>query len=207
MTVLGDWNQRIFIHDQGSLNTDNLTLLFGEKDTSHVTLTRSYRSTRQIIEFTRALIEGGEVIEPFNREGDKPVLKQTSNSAKHAAVVVESIQELQAAGYRTIAVICKTANESSKAFETLKKLINVRLIEKETASFQAGILIIPSYLAKGVEFDAVIIYDASQATYGKESERKLFYTACTRAMHELHICINGEMNPFIMNVSNDLYTV
>ncbi|MGG4343457.1 RNA polymerase recycling motor HelD [Paenibacillus lautus] len=207
MTVLGDWNQRIFIHDQGSLNTDNLTLLYGGMDTSHVTLARSYRSTRQIIEFTRALIEGGEVIEPFNREGDKPVLKQTSDLAKHAAVVVESIQELQAAGHRTIAVICKTATESGKAYEALKDLISVRLIEKETASFQAGILIIPSYLAKGVEFDAVIIYDASQATYGKESERKLFYTACTRAMHDLHVCINGELNPFMVNVSNDLYTV
>ncbi|WP_349304935.1 RNA polymerase recycling motor HelD [Paenibacillus sp. Marseille-Q4541] len=207
MTVLGDWNQRIFIHDQGSLNTDNLTLLYGKMDTSHVTLTQSYRSTRQIIEFTRALIEGGEVIEPFNREGVKPVLKQTSDSAKHVAVVIESIQDLQTAGHRTIAVICKTATESSEAYEELKDLINIRLIKKESATFQAGILIIPSYLAKGVEFDAVIIYDASQKTYGKECERKLFYTACTRAMHELHVCINGELNPFMVNVSNDLYKV
>ncbi|NEW08205.1 AAA family ATPase [Paenibacillus sp. SYP-B3998] len=207
MTVLGDWNQRIFIHDTASSNMGTLNALYGEKATESLTLTRSYRSTRQIIEFTRALIEGGEAIKPFNREGNKPTLKKANDTAELVTHVVNSIQELQADGHRTIAVICKTAKESSEANEALKDKVKVRLIEKETASFQEGILVIPTYLAKGVEFDAVIIFDASQTQYGRSSERKLFYTACTRAMHDLHICFNGEMNPLIARASHATYNL
>ncbi len=205
MTVLGDWNQRIFIHDMASASLGTLNALYGEKDTETITLTRSYRSTRQIIEFTRALIEGGEAIEPFNREGNKPTLKQADDIEGLITKVVDSVHDLQAAGHRTIAVICKTAKECSDTYDALKDTIKVRLIEKETASFQAGILVIPAYLAKGVEFDAVIIVDASNMQYGRESERKLFYTACTRAMHDLHVCFKGEMNPFILSASTETY--
>ncbi|OAB35411.1 RNA polymerase recycling motor HelD [Paenibacillus macquariensis] len=205
MTVLGDWNQRIFIHDMASASLGTLNALYGEKDTEIITLTRSYRSTQQIIEFTRALIEGGEAIEPFNREGNIPTLKQAEDIEGLISKVVDSVYDLQAAGHRTIAVICKTAKESSETYDALKGMVNMRLIEKETASFQSGILIIPAYLAKGVEFDAVIIYDASHMQYGRESERKLFYTACTRAMHDLHVCFKGEMNPFIRSVPTQTY--
>lgn len=64
---------------------------------------------------------------------------------------------------------------------------------------------IPAYLAKGVEFDAVLIYDASPQTYHRESERKLFYTACTRAMHRLQLYTTGEWTPFVGGVEQGLY--
>jgi len=54
-----------------------------------------------------------------------------------------------------------------------------------------------------VEFDAVILYDASRESYGHERERKLFYTACTRAMHELHLLYSGEVSPFLAGVLPD----
>jgi DNA helicase II / ATP-dependent DNA helicase PcrA len=78
-------------------------------------------------------------------------------------------------------------------------------IEKETTSFEQGVLVIPSYLAKGMEFDAVVIYNASDECYGRENERNLFYTVCTRAMHELVMCYTGEMNLFLKEVSPQLY--
>jgi DNA helicase-2/ATP-dependent DNA helicase PcrA len=53
------------------------------------------------------------------------------------------------------------------------------------------------YLAKGVEFDAVLIYDASPEAYGRDNERKLLYTACTRAMHRLHLYTTGDWSPFM----------
>nr|WP_322348784.1 ATP-binding domain-containing protein [Paenibacillus albus] len=67
---------------------------------------------------------------------------------------------------------------------------------------------IPSYLAKGVEFDAVLVYDASDhpATgYQQERERRLFYTVCTRAMHELHLFVSGSerVSPFIGEAALD----
>ena len=122
--------------------------------------------------------------------------------------IPDRIRRLQDAGHRTIAIICKTARESREAYEGLKKRCpSLRLIEKETVTFEAGPLVIPSYLAKGLEFDAVIVFDAQEARYGRESERKLFYTVCTRAMHELHLYCAGKATPFLSDVSPDLYVV
>jgi DNA helicase-2/ATP-dependent DNA helicase PcrA len=89
-------------------------------------------------------------------------------------------------------VICKTAKESATVYTSLKTSFDVHLVEKGTISFEKGITVIPAYLAKGIEFDAVIIHDASEHTYFRENERRLFYTACTRAMHELHLLSLGE---------------
>ncbi|MFC3884009.1 RNA polymerase recycling motor HelD [Bacillus songklensis] len=206
MTVLGDLNQAIFAHAANN-GLDDLASLYESNQKETFILTRSYRSTKPIVEFTRQLIQGGEVIEPFNREGSKPTLTKAADGRELNEKVMNRIQELQERGHQTIAVICKTAQESKEAYESLKGNMQIRLIGKETTSFEPGILIIPSYLAKGVEFDAVIIYNASKVQYGRESERKLFYTACTRAMHELHMYAIGETSPFVTSVSPDTYVV
>jgi DNA helicase II / ATP-dependent DNA helicase PcrA len=205
MTVLGDLNQTIVAH--AGKGFSQLASLFGSDQTETIVLKRSYRSTRPIVEFTRQMIKGGEAIEPFNREGKKPVVTKAADQGELVSKITKRIRELQAAGHRTIAVIGKTARESRKAYEALQKHFSIRLIEKETASFESGVMVIPSYLAKGVEFDAVIIYNASQVQYGRESERKLFYTACTRAMHELHIFFEDRVSPFISGVSPDTYVM
>ncbi|WCK54482.1 RNA polymerase recycling motor HelD [Aneurinibacillus sp. Ricciae_BoGa-3] len=205
MTVLGDLNQAIFAHVGSGEAFSALASLYEAEQAETIVLKRSYRSTRQIIEFTSSMIEGGEEIEPFNREGSKPVVKQAADKPHLAQFISGKIRELQAAGHETVAVICKTAQESEEAYDALRNEVPLRLIKKETASFESGVLVIPSYLAKGVEFDAVIIYNGSLEQYGRENERRLFYTACTRAMHELHIFFLGEMSPFIAGVSADTY--
>ncbi|MEH7457531.1 RNA polymerase recycling motor HelD [Bacillus sp. JJ1127] len=204
MTILGDFNQTIYEHASEN-EFSQLSALYGEELSEKIILTRSYRSTKQIIEFTKQLITDGEEIEPFQREGKQPTIQEVEEGEAHHKKIVEQIERLQQNGHKTIAVICKTAEESEAAYHVLQKSLQVRLIKKETSSFDTGILIIPSYLSKGVEFDAVIIYDASKKKYSRESERKLFYTACTRAMHELYIYSVGEMNAFLQSVSRDTY--
>lgn len=204
MTILGDFNQTIYEHASEN-EFSQLSALYGEELSEKIILTRSYRSTKQIIEFTKQLITDGEEIEPFQREGKQPTIQEVEEGEAHHKKIVEQIERLQQNGHKTIAVICKTAEESEAAYHVLQKSLQVRLIKKETSSFDTGILIIPSYLSKGVEFDAVIIYDASKRKYSRESERKLFYTACTRAMHELYIYSVGEMNAFLQSVSRDTY--
>lgn len=200
MTVLGDLNQAIHAHaaDNGFMAAEEL---YGSKQTETIILTRSYRSTRPIIEFTSQMISGGENIEPFNREGEKPSLTNVLKE-QLAQRIIERVRGLQTAGHETIAVICKTASESKEAYNAMRDNLQLRLIRKESASFEPGVLVIPSYLAKGVEFDAVIVYDASQ--YGIEN-RKLFYTVCTRAMHELYLYASEEENPLLEGVSDELY--
>lgn len=209
MTVLGDFGQAIFTQAINLHEAESLIRLYGEAETSRIFLARSYRSTREIVEFTKSLLPNGNEIVPFERSGRKPLLFQACNVDMRAARVAADLAALQAEGYGSIAVITKTAAESSEAYEILTALgcQALRLVTKETPAFEKRAIVIPAYLAKGVEFDAVLIYDASAKTYRRESERKLFYTACTRAMHRLLLYSTGEWTPYIQALDKTLFQV
>lgn len=144
---------------------------------------------------------------PFERGGKKPLLIKADSSEQRVERIAADLAALQAEGFDSIAVITKTATESCDAYEALTDVgcQALRLITKKTPTFENGVHVIPAYLAKGVEFDAVLIYDASSQTYQRESERKLFYTACTRAMHQLILYTTGDWTPYIQAVDSSLY--
>lgn len=195
-TILGDYNQAIYAHNLNAA-TPLSEELYRDDEMEKMTLLRSYRSTRPIIEFTKGIVPGGEDIEPFNREGDAPTVTVSDDWAQHTDDIVEKIHHLQEKSYDTIAVICKTAKEAREAYERIKHDVDIRLMDKDTYTFETGLVLIPAYLAKGIEFDAVMIYNASDEEYHQEIERNLFYTACTRPMHELHLFSLGEITRFI----------
>ncbi|MFE0554732.1 RNA polymerase recycling motor HelD [Paenibacillus sp. NPDC058910] len=197
MTVLGDLNQAIYAHGEALGNLENLVSLYGKEDTEVINLTQSYRSTYEIVDFTRQMIPGGERIVPFNRSGEAPRVVAVNDEKHLHAAIVSDIRELHEQGFQYVAVICRTEEESRRVHEQLSADIQTRLIAKTTPAFEKGTLVVPAYLAKGVEFDAVIIYNGSEDVYHRESDRKLFYTACTRAMHKLHVYHIGEKSHFI----------
>lgn len=205
-TVLGDWNQAIHVQAAEGDRFGDLIALFGEEQSKRIVFTKSYRSTRQIVEFTRGMLEGGQSIEPFNRDGGLPTVTYAPDLGTLRGQIVRQLEALLAEGHRTIAVICKTAAESLDTYAALKERLPVRLISAETVTFEPGLLVIPAYLAKGVEFDAVLLHDASEERYGRESDRRLFYTACTRAMHELHLFHTGKVSPFVAQTPPETYT-
>lgn len=208
MTVLGDFGQAIFMQSTNLEASDSpLIRLFGETDTSLIRLVRSYRSTREIVEFTKKLLPGGDEIVPFDRRGHKPLLIKSNGVKKRDAQIVEDIASLRAEGFASIAVITKTAAESREAYESLQIHADeaLQFITKETVTFEKGAMVIPVYLAKGIEFDAVLIYEASTQAYSREDERKLLYTACTRAMHRLQLYTTGDWSPFVQALPAHLY--
>ncbi|WP_145407744.1 RNA polymerase recycling motor HelD [Paenibacillus xylanexedens] len=208
MTVLGDFGQAIFMQSTSLVGDHSpLVRLFGETDTSLFCLLRSYRSTREIVEFTKAMLPGGEEIIPFDRKGSKPRLTRLVSREERDTKMLADIATLRDQGYESIAIITKTAAESREVYARLHSQGNetMQLITKETNHFEKGLMVIPVYLAKGVEFDAVLVYDASSKTYGEENERKLLYTACTRAMHELHLYTFEDWSPFVQALPTDLY--
>lgn len=197
MTVLGDFNQSIFVHGTGEKSGDATSGLFPQDECEKIILKRSYRSTKQIVDFTRKMVPDGEEIIPFNRTGPEPAV-QYVEADRHAEQLSVRLQAWRSEGYESLAVICKTARESAELHKALLALLpDIRLIQKETSTFVKGMVVIPAYLAKGVEFDAVVIANAGSEVYSRESERRLFYTACTRAMHELHLFLTGKPTPFL----------
>lgn len=201
-TVLGDINQAIYAHHSHT-GIEVLKDLFNGESIETIKLTRSYRSTKQIIEFTSAILEKNEEIEPFNRNGQKPIILEKNDENEIIAQIVDKIKNNST--YKTTAIICKTQKEANRVFDLLKDSIEVELIDKRSNQFDSGVVIIPAYLAKGIEFDSVILFNASYEQYGSEETRNLFYTACTRAMHELLIFYTMEATPFLANIPEELY--
>ncbi|MGG3452381.1 RNA polymerase recycling motor HelD [Paenibacillus rhizolycopersici] len=199
LTVLGDFHQAIFAHAAGTADFQGLTRLYGPEATETILLRRSYRSTRPIVEFTRSLIPGGENIEPFERKGEKPNLTQVADLSELHRCLERRVAELKARGADTIAIVCRSAAESAAAYAALggERIRELKLVTRDSIEYKQGVVVIPAYLAKGIEFDAVIIYDASVRSYGEESLRRLFYTACTRAMHHLQLFSVGTASPFM----------
>lgn len=206
MTMLGDLNQSIFTHAvSGETGLTRIEQLFPEEETETIALTKSYRSTVEIVEFTTHILNRDIVIEPFHRHGPKPVLTHVATEEMLHEKISETIEALQGKGHEAIAIICKTQKEANRAYKQLQEKLPVQLIRKETNQFVKGITIIPSYLAKGIEFDAVIVYNCSENVYGYEDERNILYTVCTRAMHELHLFSIGGESPLLNSVPEHLY--
>lgn len=130
MTVLGDFNQAIFAHASERADFNTLTSLYGADETELINITRSYRSTKPIIEFTRRLVPNGDKIVPFERKGEKPVLKQVTDHAELHRRIATKVAEYRSLGLNSIAIICKSAEESARAYESLTGIDEIKLLKK-----------------------------------------------------------------------------
>jgi DNA helicase-2/ATP-dependent DNA helicase PcrA len=203
MTVLGDFNQAIYMGTQASGGFGGWTRLVSEEETAVWQLATSYRSTRPIVEFSKHILppEHAARIRPFQREGEAPTLTPCRDGAQLADAVAERIRGLLAQGYGTIGVIAKSAKECGDAAALLKERLPDEVplthLSGASAELPRGVSVLASYLAKGIEFDAVVVWDASAARYGRERDRKLLYTVCTRALHALHVYSLGQPSPWL----------
>lgn len=203
-TMLGDLNQAIFTKDESRSLLKQISGLFDPKKTDVVQLTKSYRSTKEITDFTKQILRQGEKIEAFNRRGPKPALwgRSTEQEAIEALVkILDKNNENQ----RTTAVITKDLASAKQVAEQLKqKGEKATLIATANQRLVPGTLVVTSYLAKGLEFDAVVMWDASKENYHKVDETQLVYTITSRAMYELDIIYIGEKSP-LLDVDSDTY--
>jgi DNA helicase-2/ATP-dependent DNA helicase PcrA len=168
-------------------------------------LTRSYRSTDEIQLFCQALLICPVATEALNRTGPIPAVIQIKTTEEFSVMLIDAIHSILAEGWHSIAIISKTAVEASAIFFTLKKHIDLTLIMREDDTFSHGIVVIPAYLAKGLEFDAVLVTNADNTNYSRNEERKILYTICSRALHRLSLFCKGSCSPFITDMDPNLY--
>lgn len=204
-TLLGDLNQAIFTKENSRSLLTQLGTMFDPDKTKVVQLTKSYRSTKQITEFTRAILKDGEAVEPFERNGELPEVIVKSSLALATDQVLATLKK-QSSEHDTTAIIGKTLADSEEIYQQLSDNgIKATLIKTENQRLVPGTIVVPSYLAKGLEFDAVIVWNANAQKYAEDGERQLFYTICSRAMHALTIIGIGSITPLIDQVPSERY--
>ena len=204
-TLLGDLNQAIFTHENSRSLLSQLSTMFDPEKTAVVQLTKSYRSTEQITDFTKQILLDGEKIEAFERQGPKPRLIQVTDRVAGSQAVLEALTAARAEQEK-VAVIGKSLADSEEITELLKQAgIKATLMRTENQRLVDGVIVVPSYLAKGLEFDAVIVWDANAQKYTGDDERQLLYTICSRAMHTLTLVSIGQPSQLLDKVNPDLY--
>lgn len=180
-TILGDVNQNINpYYSYDSLET--LTDLF-KGSSIYLELLKTYRSSPEIIDYTNRIL-GLNHVNAIRRDNNKPVVMR-KNVEDLKSSLLKDIEYLQST-YKSTAIITKDFVEAEKLYDLLKENINISLVEANSKKFSKNLIVIPAYVAKGLEFDSVIIYNDRENSY-KKNERNLLYVACTRCQHELFI--------------------
>lgn len=178
-TILGDVNQTINpYYKYESLR--ELEKIFKD-DTKYLELTKTYRSSKEIIEYTNKIL-GLSYVTAIRKENNLPVLiRKETNIKENLQTDINNLKK----EYKSIAIITKTDEEAIKIHELLKDdNKDLSLLESDTEKFNRNLIVVPSYTAKGLEFDSVIIYTDKDNKYTKE-EKYLYYVACTRCQHQL----------------------
>ncbi|SDP24469.1 HelD family protein [Clostridium gasigenes] len=200
ITIMGDLNQRIDKHSNVN-NKEDILGVFPNIKT--VALTKCYRSTYNITNFTKDILDTHEPIEAVDRKGDNPTIHITTDNLE--LNITNIINEMKAKNYTSIAVICKNKANCEFIYNKLKaKDPSVNIIDSDASEFKLGINVISSYLAKGLEFDGVIVADGENYLF--DLDKNLFYTVCTRALHELHVFSTKPLDP-VLPKDKSLYSL
>lgn len=174
-TILGDVHQNINpFYKYKTL--EELNQIFSGK---YIELSKTYRSSEEIIEFANKILDLHHVC-AIRKNNNKPVIIR-----KNKKFLKKDIQNLKEK-YNSLAIITKNTTSAEQLYKELKTEFNLSYVEATTEEFIKEFVILPAYLAKGLEFDAVLVYQ-EQDNYFTENEKNLYYVAVTRAQHELYV--------------------
>lgn len=179
-TILGDINQTINPYYKYN-SLEELKNIFD--GSIYLELSKTYRSTPEIIEHTNKIL-GLSHVSAIRRNNNKPVIFRDDKDLKNNILNDIKIAKEE---NNTIAIITKNDEEA----EYLNKLLKedeptINILNSDIKEFNKKLVIVPSYIAKGLEFDTVIVYTDINNKY-KSDEKYLYYVACTRAQHQLII--------------------
>ncbi|MCF1584594.1 AAA family ATPase [Tetragenococcus koreensis] len=203
MTLCGDLNQKVFGNETIVNSIDEL---FNGEEVTRYQLTTSYRSTEEITAFANQFLSQEDQVQTTARNGKKP-LKVNSAFQRQAVDWLENDlldETKQKAQWRT-AIIGKTTQECNELYTLLSESTkeNSQLITSENEFMKRSIVIIPAYLAKGLEFDRVYAWHVGENF--SADDQLIFYTIATRAMHELNVIAFGQNSPLLENIDPKTY--
>lgn len=198
-TILGDASQSV--NPYGSSTADMIRKAFATGEV--MKLCKSYRSTFEITDFAQK-IQSNEELEPVARHGEAPSILRFKSVEEEVAGIAGLIAAFKKSGYTSLGVVCKTEAQATGLAARLQQLIDdVHFLSSQSSAFVKGIVITSAHVAKGLEFDEVIIPQADDKNYNSALDKGMLYIAVTRAMHKLTLTCTGKSASSVSSASEE----
>lgn len=134
----------------------------------------------------------------MERHGEAPAVMGFSSREQEVAAIKKELEAFSSSDYKSLGIICKTQAQANALWEQLKEEpVKIKLLNANSSSFGHGIILTTAHLAKGLEFDQVVVPFVSAENYQTDIDKSMLYIACTRAMHKLSLTYVGERSSFI----------
>ncbi|WMJ77960.1 MULTISPECIES: HelD family protein [unclassified Sedimentibacter] len=195
-TIVGDINQAVEKKSDLSLYDDIVSILNFEKY-NKIFLNKSYRNSYEISKFCEKFLKEDIHTEYFKRSEEAPEVVCCKDEETLENKLINKVNEYSSQGYNSIAIICKNRKQASDLYFKIKGKINIKLVDYQGEQNLSGSIIVPVYLAKGLEFDAVIVYGTDNKNYLTSFDKNLLYVACSRALHRLSLYYTGKISKLL----------
>lgn len=195
-TVLGDMNQTLEKQEDLSLY-EGIAGILQKKKATLITMDKSFRCTNEILNYSLRFIHHNPEIKSFNRKGEEPKVYPANHTEALGDMIAEEVKTCIDQGFQSIGLVCKSAKNAKWLYNCVKDIMDVQLVKEGMETNLQGVFIIPIYMSKGLEFDAVLICDVSEENYNDEDDKKSLYIACTRALHRLNLYCIGTPSPLL----------
>ncbi|TVQ57703.1 MAG: helicase [Phycisphaerales bacterium] len=198
-TILGDHNQSVSPLSSSSAEAIREVLDQAECMYMH----KSYRSSVEITKLAQT-IHHNPNLEPIERHGEQPQLLISETPDRELDAIRNAIQAFHDSEHNALGIICKTQSRAEQLYDAIKDDAGtIHLLDARSTTFTSGVMIATAYLAKGLEFDEVIVPFCTDAEYHRDMDRHLLYVACTRAMHRLIFTATGSPSSFLQTAIDD----
>lgn len=201
-TIMGDLSQGI--HSYRSISSWNTLLkdVFTDARVAYREILYSYRSAKEIIDvFNLVMPQGSTKAIPVYETGRKPIMEKISSFEQGVTRIFEILKVFLERGAKSVGILTKLEKDAILLHNYLLQAqanYTVHLVSGQAADYCGGISVIPISLAKGLEFDGVIIWNAAESEFTADPlDARLLYVALSRAMHSLHILYQGNLTPLL----------
>lgn len=203
-TLLGDMSQGIYSYRSFDNWDEVINKVFKDNNASYMTLEQSYRTTIEVMELGNKIIKylnDKETVlaKPVIRHGEQPECIEFNDKNMLIENLENKIYQRINENYKSIAIVCKTIKECKSVKKMLDKSCKIEsiILNDKNKDYETGVTIVPSHLAKGLEFDSVFIVNINERYDNNVLDIKLLYVAITRTLHRLHIYTLKDKNNLI----------
>ena len=192
-TILGDAHQSVNPLSASSAETIREVLPGSEC----LYMNRSYRSTVEIMELAQTIQRNPHLV-PLERHGERPQMVACHDAEEELSQVRRGLEAFLASAHHSLGILCKTQDQADSLYAKLHGVEGgIHLLHARSNTFRSGVIVATAHLAKGLEFDQVIVPFCSEDNFHTLIDRHMLYVACTRAMHRLLLTYTSRPSPFL----------